>query len=129
MIVVDTHTAIWLALEPERLSTKAAKAIQSAREVDGVAISDKTLWELAMAISRGRLTIYTSMGDFLRTVERTFTVLPITGAIAERAVMFSDKFPKDPSDRIIAATAIVHGLKLVTSDSKIRKSNEVQCIW
>lgn len=129
MILVDTHTTIWLAEAPEQLSHRAHEAIRLERKIDGVAISDKTLWELAMAISKGRLAVRTSLIDFLRAVERNFTVLPITSAIAERSMRFTDRFPRDPCDRIIGATAIVHGMKLVTRDKRIRASKEVDCIW
>jgi len=129
VILVDTHTTIWLAEAPEELSKKAHEAIRLERQIDGLAISDKTLWELAMVISRGRLVVRTTMRDFLQVVERNFTVLPITSAIAERSVMFSDRYPKDPTDRIIGATALVHGVKLVTRDKRIRASKEVDCIW
>lgn len=129
MILVDTHTSVWLAEAPELLSAQAHEAIRLERLIDGVAISDKTLWELAMMVSRGRFRLRTSLSDFLRTVERTFIVLPITGAIAERSMLFSAKFSKDPTDRIIAATAVVHGLRLITTDTKIRASKEVDCVW
>ena len=129
MILVDTHTTIWLAEAPEELSPRAYEAIRLERQIDGVAISDKTLWELAMAISKGRLVVKTSLLDFLRAVERNFTVLPITSTIADRSVRFTDHFPRDPSDRIIGATAVVHGMKLITRDKRIRASKEVDCIW
>jgi PIN domain nuclease of toxin-antitoxin system len=129
VILVDTHTTIWLAEAPEELSKRAHEAIRLERQIDGLAISDKTLWELAMAISRGRLIVRTSVRDFLQIVEHNFTVLPITSAIAERSVLFSDQYPKDPTDRIIGATALVHGMKLITRDKRIRASREVDCIW
>jgi PIN domain nuclease of toxin-antitoxin system len=129
VILIDTHATVWLAESPEQLSARAREAIRRERQIDGLAISDKTLWELAMAISQGRLEVQTSMRDFLRVVERNFVVLPITGSIAERSVQFSDNFPKDPTDRIIGATALIHGMRLVTKDKKIRASKEVDCIW
>ncbi len=129
MILVDTHTTVWLAEAPQQLSARVHEAIRIERKIDGLAISDKTLWELAMAISSGRLRVRTSILDFLQSVEKNFTVLPITSAIAERSVMFSARYPKDPSDRIIGATAVVHGLRLITRDKQIRASKEVDCIW
>ena len=50
MILVDTQVVIWLAVEPEKISRRASEAILEARSGDGVAISDKTLWELAMVL-------------------------------------------------------------------------------
>jgi PIN domain nuclease of toxin-antitoxin system len=129
MILLDTHVVLWLAQVPEMLSAPATAAIRIARQEDGVAIADKTLWELAMMISRGAVHVRTTPLDFLRAVEESFAVLPITGAIAEKSIQFSKRFPKDPADRIIAATAVIHGIRLVTSDAKIRKSGEVRCVW
>lgn len=129
MIVLDTHVVLWLAQAPELLSERAREAITRAREQDGVAVADKTLWELAMLIARGRVGVRTSTRDFLEAVERNFTVYPITGAIAERSLQFSSRYSKDPTDRLIGATAAIHGLELVTKDEEIRDSGEVSCIW
>jgi PIN domain nuclease of toxin-antitoxin system len=129
MILLDTHAVLWLAEVPELLSDKAVEAISLARREDGVAVADKTLWELAMLISRGRVGVRTPLRDFLEAVERYCAVLPVTAAIAERAVGFSQRYPGDPTDRLIGATAVVHRMKLVTKDAGIRRSKEVECIW
>ena len=129
MILLDTHAVLWLAETPHLLSPRAHEAIRVARQSDGLAVSDKTLWELAMLIDRERATIKTSLRDFLQTVEIYFTILPITAAIAEQSMRFSDQYSKDPADQIIGATALVHGLQLVTRDQQIRNSGEVPCLW
>jgi PIN domain nuclease of toxin-antitoxin system len=129
-MIVDTQIVFWIAQAPELLSAKAVEAIDDARlRSEAICISDKTLWELAMMIQRGVVVVKTTPRDFLSTVEQVFRVLPITAAVAERSVQFSSRFPKDPSDRIIAATAIVHGMPLITADGQIRESGEVPCIW
>jgi PIN domain nuclease of toxin-antitoxin system len=56
-------------------------------------------------------------------------VLPVTPAIAAIAAGFSGAFPGDPGDRLIAATAIAHGLTLVTADTALRESRQVRTIW
>jgi PIN domain nuclease of toxin-antitoxin system len=43
----------------------------------------------------------------------------ITPAIADTAVGLPSTFPRDPTDRIVYATAIEHGVKLVTRDEAI----------
>ena len=111
------------------LSEKAKEAIASARMDGGLAIADKTLWELAMLIARGRVKVRTSLRDFLEEVERICTVLPVTSAIAAHAVQFSGKFPPDAADRLIGATAVVYGAQLVTKDKIIRASGEVNCLF
>jgi PIN domain nuclease of toxin-antitoxin system len=129
MILLDTHAVLWLAQVPDLLSKRAFEAIAEARRRDGVAVSDKTLWELAMLVSRGKVGVRTSLRDFLQAVEQNCTVLPITSAVAERSTQFSKRFPSDPTDKLIGATAIVHGMKLVTKDKAIRRSGEVDCVW
>ena len=130
MIVLDTHVVLWLTTDKRLLSSAAAEAIRNAsRAAEGVAIADSSLWEIAMASTKGRIRLPGTLADYLRYVEKTFVVLPITGAIAERSILLSDSFSKEPADRLIAATAIVHGLTLVTKDEKIRKSGEVPYIW
>jgi PIN domain nuclease of toxin-antitoxin system len=45
----------------------------------------------------------------------------VTPAVAARAVALPEAFPRDPFDRIIFATAVEHGLRLVTHDEAIRQ--------
>ena len=130
MILVDTHVVVWLTMEPQRLSKRAASTISAARfDGDGVAIADVTLWELGMLITHGRVKPPFPLATFLRRVEETFLVFPITAASAEASTRFSSRYPNDPTDRLIGATALVHGIPLVTKDDRIRASKEVDCIW
>ncbi len=129
MILVDTHIVVWLALDPTRLSRKATAAIIEARSSGGVAIAGVTLWELAMLAIRERIQLTASLESFLREVEERFVVLPLTGEIARRSVQFTERYPLDPMDRIIGATALIEGIPLVTKDEKIRASKEVSFVW
>ena len=129
-MIADTQIVFWIAQVPELLSKNAVAAIDDARaRNEAICISDKTLWELAMMIQRGIVAVKTTPRDFLLTVEQFFRVLPVTALIAERSVQFSPRFPKDPTDRLIAATAVVHGQPLITADAMILSSGEVPCIW
>lgn len=76
-----------------------------------------------------RIRLDVSLDDFLRRVEKVYTALPLTRQIAARGVQFSGSFPKDPADRQIGATGLIHGLQLVTADRLIRASGEVPTIW
>lgn len=130
MILVDTHVVVWLAFDQNRISRKARTAIDDAREnADGLAISDITLLELATLARKGRIRLEISLESFLQEVEFRFVVLPMTGRICARAVALPAAYPQDPPDRIIAATALVEGLSLLTADREIRRSRAVQTIW
>ncbi len=130
MILVDTPVVLWLALEPDRISRKAAAAIQKTRlSGEGLATSDMTLLEIAVIESKRRIQLSASLETFLTEVESRFVVLPITGRICVRAMALPVAYPKDPADRIIGATALVEGMPLVTADEDIRKSKALRTIW
>jgi PIN domain nuclease of toxin-antitoxin system len=130
VILADTHVVLWLALEPDQLSANALKALSEARENQGgVAIADISLWEIAVAVSRGKVLLETELSEFLRFVEEAYRVIPMTGEIAEQGAQFSRAYPRDPADKLIGATALVHGLQLVTKDEPIRDSGEVPVVW
>ena len=134
MIFLDTHALLWMASDPKRLSKKARAAIRREREKDarekaGVAIAAITLWELAWLAENGRIQVTDSVESFVREPASRVVVAPITPEIAAFAVQLPSSFPKDPADRLIAATAMVEGAPLVTADEGIRRAKVVQTIW
>ena len=130
MILLDTHVVVWLALDQTHLSKKARAAIDGARENgDGLAISDITLLELATLSSKGRIRLEISLESFLEEIETRFIVLPISARACARAIGLPATYPKDPADRIIAATALVEGIPLLTADREIRRSRALHTIW
>jgi PIN domain nuclease of toxin-antitoxin system len=130
VIVLDTQALLWLTTDRRRLSLPAAECIREAsRRADAIAIASSTLWEIAMNFHKGSLHVPSTLTDYLKGLEQTFQVLPITASIAERSIRFSESYPKDPTDRIIGATAVIHAARLVTKDEKIRASGEVDCVW
>ena len=126
MILVDTHVVVWLAFDQGQLSKNARAAINEARQNgEGLAIFDITLLELT---SKGRIHLDISLESFLREIEARFIVLPISGRACVRALGLPVAYPKDPADRIIAATALIEGLSLLTADRKIRRSRALHTI-
>lgn len=130
MILVDTHVVVWLAFDQSQLSKKARAAIDEARNNgEGLAISDISLLELATLATKGRVRLDISLESFLQEVESRFIVLPISGRACARAVGLPSTYPRDPADRIIAATALVDGLSLITADREIIRSKVLRTIW
>ena len=130
MLLLDTQVVLWLAREPEKISGTVARELRKARVAGQAArISVFTLWEIAMLEAEKRLALEPSPEAFLERVEAVYTVVPLDRSIAVRSQKFSSNYPKDPADRIIGATALVHHMRLVTADESIRDSGEVPCVW
>jgi PIN domain nuclease of toxin-antitoxin system len=130
LILLDTQVVIWLAGEPERLSSKAITAIEEARRSGGgLAVCDITLWELTLLSEKGRVSLEGGLDRFLQQVELGFKVLPINARACSLTLSLPPSYPRDPADRLIGATALASGLSLVTSDRGIRRSRAVPVIW
>jgi len=127
MILLDTHALIWAARDPGKLSKTAADLIQSAS--GGLAISAITLWELAWLASNGRLSFTGPIDDFIERVSSRTAIRPITSRIAILASQLPATYSKDPSDRLIGATALAEGMVLVTKDRMIRAFEQIKTIW
>jgi PIN domain nuclease of toxin-antitoxin system len=131
VILLDTHAWLWLCLEPGRLSAAATVAIRRALSGGGLALASITLWEVAMMLARGRLIAQGTPESWLTTlIDRSGVVVKeITPVVAALATHLPDDFPRDPADRLIAATARAEGLALVSRDAQLRASPLVKTIW
>jgi PIN domain nuclease of toxin-antitoxin system len=129
VILLDTHVLFWMANDSKRLSRHAREAILEARLNAGIAVATITLWELAWLAQNGRIAVAVSVESFVRQLAARVILRPVTPEIAAMAVRLPDQFPKDPADRLIAATAMVEGMALVTADMRIRRSKVVKTVW
>jgi PIN domain nuclease of toxin-antitoxin system len=132
MIVLDTHVLFWMANDSKRLSSRAREAIREARQEQhgaGIAIATITVWELAWLAQHGRIAVTVSVESFVRELVARVILRPVTPEIAALSVRLPGDFPKDPADRLIAATAMVEGMPLVTADTRIRQSKVVETVW
>ena len=129
MILLDTHALIWAARDPAKLSEPAADAIRTASETGGLAISAITLWELAWLATHGRLNFTGTVDDFIEKLSSRTAIRPITPRIAVLASQLPATYSRDPSDRLIGATAMSEGIALVTKDRTIRDCRQIKTIW
>jgi PIN domain nuclease of toxin-antitoxin system len=118
VILLDTHAAIWLAID-QGLGKQSQRIADKALADDRLAISAFSFLELAMLIAKRRLRALKSAGEQRAKLLATgIRELPLTGEIAILAAEL-ENLNGDPADRIIAATAIVHDATLMTADSNL----------
>lgn len=121
----DTHALIWAMEDDPLLSPKARAA---ARESNRHAIAGISLWEVACLVHKGRIRLSLPIEDWMHAVCDRLPVLSLSGAIAIRCYRLGE-FHGDPADRIIVATALVHGLTLVTRDEAMTRHPGLVTLW
>jgi PIN domain nuclease of toxin-antitoxin system len=129
MILLDTHALLWAAREPAKLSKRATEAIRTANQSGGLAISAITLWELAWLATHGRLNFTGTVDDFVEKLSSRTAIRLITPRIAVLASQLPATYSRDPSDRLIGATALAEGIALVTKNRTIRDCKQIKTIW
>jgi PIN domain nuclease of toxin-antitoxin system len=132
--VLDTQAWLWSVLDHPRLSRRARGALGAIGSDERVGIAAISLKEAAWHLAHGRVVVDAGFGPWplwLRTAAASpnLAVLPLTVDVAIESEQLGDAFPPDPADRLIAATARVHDLTLITSDRPIRKAGAVRTLW
>lgn len=126
MILLDTHAWLWWSVESKSLSKRARRVIEDA---DVLGLSPLSIYEVAYAHRRGRMLFELPLNEWLaESLSADITVLPIIPSISATAGSL-DWSHGDPADRILVATAKVHGIPLVTADKRIRESGLVEVEW
>ena len=124
--LLDTHTVIWLAVNPSALSKSADYAIFDSGDESFVSIA--SAWEVAIKIGTGKLRFVGGVSEFFKIInENGFGLLPIT----ENHVKTLELLPilhKDPFDRLLISTALAENLTIITADDNIHRY-DVPWIW
>ncbi len=126
VILLDTHTLLWVASDPGKLSQNASQAIR--KSSGRIAISAITLWEIAWLATNRRLDINGTVEALWRELHRERR----SGRSRRKLLCLQispSSYLGDPCDRLIGATALAEGMALVTKDRNIRNSRQVKTIW
>ncbi|MEM8558406.1 MAG: type II toxin-antitoxin system VapC family toxin [Bacteroidota bacterium] len=114
-LLFDTHTFLWWATEPTRLSDAAHRALSS--DANATFLSVVVLWEIQIKVQIGKLSLTMPLSDLVneQCAANGFVVLPVE----PRHVYALDALPlhhRDPFDRLLLAQAEADGLTLVSRD-------------
>jgi len=119
--LADTHVILWWAHGDRRLPKSHARVFQRARADSPVLVSDISLWEIAMLVEQERVRLDRPLRDWLETATAAPLVqrVGVAPAVAAETARLPSTFHRDPADRILVATARVHGATLLTVDQRI----------
>ena len=120
-LLLDTHVWIRYGFKTPPLRRSATEAIDVGLQAGTVFVSVISIWEIAFLVRRNRLALNVSVE---RWVEEALAVpglqlLAFSPQIAIESVNLPEPMHKDPSDRILVASARVERLTLVTSDKAV----------
>ena len=132
--LLDTQAWLWSVLDHPRLSRRARNAVDAVPAQGRIGVAAISLKEAAWHLAHGRVAVDDGFGPWPLWLRAAISspqleVLPLTLDIAIESEQLGVSFPPDPADCLIAATARVHDLTLITSDRLIRKSGVVRTLW
>jgi PIN domain nuclease of toxin-antitoxin system len=122
-LLLDTCAVIWISADAP-FSAEVVEALRQAQdEDDAVLISPISAWEVGLLVAKGRLALPIGPQAWF---ERLMQAPNVSLADLSPKVLIASSFlpgspPKDPSDRIVIATAREQNLTLVTRDRHLLK--------
>jgi PIN domain nuclease of toxin-antitoxin system len=130
-VVADTHAMLWYLYNDARLSATALAFMDSIDQAgEQIAISSITLAEMVYLIEKGKIaaTAFERVIAVLEQANATLIEVPFDRTIADAMRQIDRTQVPDLPDRIVTATAIQHGVPVISRDRKIRAS-VVTTIW
>ena len=120
-LLLDTHVLVWLIEGNERLAPAIRVEIDEAASHHELFVSAITPWEIALLVSKSRLTLKSDVQRWIDTAlslpgVRLQSLLP---EIAVASTRLPWEMHSDPADRILVATARHIGATLVTADAQL----------
>lgn len=126
-LLLDTCVWVRSRVEPHGLPSEVRTLLSDPTAVFG--LSAISIWEIAKLAEKGR---FKPDRDILAWIHEalvpTLVVLPITPEIAVESTRLPN-FHADPADQLIAATARIHRLRVITPDGLIQRSGSVPFLW
>jgi PIN domain nuclease of toxin-antitoxin system len=119
MLLLDTCALLWLASDQQQLSRRVLGMIDRAPIIY---ISGITCFEIGIKYQSGKLKLPLSPREWCAGVlkHHDVSVLPLDAEICIKATELPS-IHRDPCDRFIIATALIHDLRIITADERFRE--------
>ena len=117
--LIDTHALIWYFEDSPDIPEKVKMIIDSDSTKKFISVA--SLWEIAIKMSIGKLTMELHFDEILTELENSdLLILQVENNYLKK--VFGLPFlHKDPFDRLIIATALIENLTIITIDENVQK--------
>ena len=115
-LLLDTHIWLWSLAEPKRLSARVLQELRN--PANELWLSPISTWEALLLHAKGRIRLAGELRDWVMEATSRMREAPLTHEV----VLAAQALPlehQDPADRLLAASAEVFGLTLVTADVRL----------
>ena len=124
-LLLDTHIWLWSLNDPARLGKRVLHELRNAE--NELWLSPISTWEALTLDAKGRIQLPPNIAEWVRLATAPLLEAPVTHAIALAARQIACPH-NDPADRLIAATAQVLRLTLVTGDVNLLGLGEISTL-
>jgi PIN domain nuclease of toxin-antitoxin system len=130
--VADTHALLWHLTADSQLSTTCRKIFEAADRGEAkLWIPSIVVVETVYLAERARFptSLVTQMLDLVDPPTAGYAVAPLDAGVVRSLATVDRSVVPDMPDRVIAATALMLGVPLLTRDRRIRVALGAQAIW
>jgi PIN domain nuclease of toxin-antitoxin system len=126
LALIDTHIWAWVLTDDEAITPAMRHEIVS----NNHAISPVSFYEIVQKVRLGKWPQMAAFANDLPMIAQKtrLSVIPVEGEIAQLAGSL-DWPHRDPFDRLIAATALVNGLQLISADPAFDSLIGLRRLW
>ena len=125
--LLDTHTFIWMAADPAKLSDTVREIV--VKSGNNLLVSAASGWETALLWKLARIELPEEPAFFVPQIIQSFSLTPLN--ISFETAITAATLPfihRDPFDRLLVATAMQENISLLSKDSMLLKYN-ISVIW
>jgi PIN domain nuclease of toxin-antitoxin system len=125
--LLDTHTFLWFAAEPDRLSEQVRQILVHTE--NDLLLSAASGWEIALLWKLNRIELPEDPAFFIPQVIQTLSLTPLF--IGFETAITAATLPhihRDPFDRLLVATAMREKVPLLSKD-RIMTEYGVEVVW
>lgn len=120
-VLVDTHIWLWHLNTEDTLSSRVKNIIDASAVENELYISAISIWEMAMLVSKKKITLNTSCQAWVNKSLSLpgVSLIPLSPEISIESCNLPGNFHGDPADRILVASARIENLCLISRDKKL----------